>query len=116
MVSERKVEKGVLIPGSFTSASAGPCQSLALPLPRKATAPIAVHAVPCRLVGGPYGTQMNLGRTPLQCFHKTCLTRENPHQMKATYKGAAKALLPFTSNLSMPERKEQMRTIKVLKG
>jgi hypothetical protein len=36
--------------------------------------------------------------------------------MKATYKGAAKALLPFTSNLSMPERKEQMRTIKVLKG
>lgn len=33
------------------------------------------------------------GRTPLEFLHKTCLIRENLHQMRSTYNGAAKALL-----------------------
>lgn len=32
------------------------------------------------------------GRTPLEFLHKTCLIRENLHQMKSTYNGVAKAL------------------------
>lgn len=112
-----KTKKGVMIPGSFTSPNAGPHQSLVPPLPWNSTAQhsdntcvlyvsACLNRLLCLLVKGPYGTQQNFGKIPLEFVHKTCLVRENLHQMKKFRRGSKDSFYIYKQFLNARKMKE----------